>query len=226
MGHRTRQLFFFSKQLHRIRNTKMKLSLLLDYLASGELGNLNLASNRLNIEPEKLPIVLRNLNRGLKDLHTKFLIRRAYTLIDTVVGEHVYVVSTEDFVEILFVYVNGRKLTEHEYKLLSTNTFQLNIFLGVTDDIRVEYKASHRELTDLDVSLDTDVNLPSSYVNALLYFVAARLYTSAVNQLDGDLNEGVTYERKYQEEIITLNNQGIDVEDMNTIDRFTSRGFA
>jgi len=204
----------------------MKLSLLLEYLASGELGNLNLAADRKTIKEEKAIIVLRNINRGLEDLHTKFLIRRSYVSLDTVAGEFTYTIENDDFVEVLYIYVNGKKLHECEYKLLGTNSFQINIVLGIADDIRVEYKASHRTLTELDISLDTEVNLPSSYVNALLYFVAARLFAGAVNQLDGDLNEGVSYERKYQDEIVTLNNQGIDVEDMFINDRFTRRGFA
>ena len=63
-------------------------------------------------------------------------------------------------------------------------------------------------------------------MNALIYFIAARLYTGAVNQLDGDLNEGVAYERKYQDEIAMLNNQGIDVDGFyDSNNNFRNRGF-
>lgn len=204
----------------------MKLVSVLEYLASGELANLNLAEDRKNIKPDKMVIVLRNINRGLEDLHTRFSLKVNYAEVDTVLGVNQYTVVATDLVEILHIYVNGKKLNETEYRLLSTNSFKLNIVLGITDNLRVEYKANHRQLTELDVELGTNIDLPSAYVNALIYFIAARLFTGAVNQLDGDLNEGVAYERKYQDEIIMLNNQGIDVEHMDTDERFASRGFA
>lgn len=205
----------------------MKLSHVLEYLASGELGNLNLAEeNRLDIKKDKIPIVLRAINRGLEDLHTRFLLRKATAFIEVVDGQQIYDVVPDDFIEILHIQVNGKKLTNTEYSLGDVNKFKLNNLLGITDDVRVEYKASHKKLTDLDISLDTEIKLPSPYMNALIYFIAARLYTGAVNQLDGDLNEGAAYERKYQDEIVMLNNQGIDVDGFyDSNNNFRNRGF-
>lgn len=204
----------------------MKLSHVLEYLASGELGNLNLAEDRINIKDEKKVIVLRAINRGLEDLHSRFLLRKAVAFIDVVEGEYVYEVMPEDLVEILNIEVNGKKLSNTDYNLGDVNKFRVNNLLGITDDVRVEYKATHKKLTELDINLDTEIKLPSPYMNALLYFVAARLYTGAVNQLDGDLNEGVSYERKYQEEIMMLNNQGIDVDGFyDSNNNFRNRGF-
>lgn len=197
----------------------------MEALASGELANLNLAEDRINIKPDKMVIVLRNINRGLEDLHTRFLLRRANAYIDVVPDQFEYIVNTDDFIEILDVYVNNKRLDAYEYGLGDVNKFRLNNKLGITDDLRVEYKASHKVLTELDISLDTEVNLPSSYLNALMYFVASRLFAGAVNQLDGDLNEGVSYERKYQDEIMMLSQQGIDVDGLNEFNGFRSRGF-
>lgn len=204
----------------------MKLSYILEYLASGELGNLNLAEDQINIKEDKKVIVLRNINRGLEDLHTRFLLRKATAFIDVVPEQQVYSVLPEDFIEILHIYLNGKKLTSSEYSLGDVDKFKINKLLGITDDIRVEYKASHKQLTELDIDLDTEIKLPSPYINALIYFVAARLFTGAVNQLDGDLNEGVTYERKYQDEVMMLNNQGIDVDGFyDSNNNFRNRGF-
>lgn len=204
----------------------MKLSYILEYLASGELGNLNLAEDQINIKEDKKVIVLRNINRGLEDLHTRFLLRKATAFIDVVPEQQVYSVLTEDFIEILHIYLNGKKLTSSEYSLGDVDKFKINKLLGITDDIRVEYKASHKQLTELDIDLDTEIKLPSPYINALIYFVAARLFAGAVNQLDGDLNEGVNYERKYQDEIMMLNSQGIDVDGFyDSNNNFRNRGF-
>lgn len=204
----------------------MKLSHVLEYLASGELGNLNLAEDRINIKDDRKVIVLRAINRGLEDLHTRFLLRKATAFIEVVDGQQIYDVMPDDFIEILHIQINGKKLTNTEYSLGDVNKFKLNNLLGITDDVRVEYKASHKKLTELDISLDTEIKLPSPYMNALIYFVAARLYTGAVNQLDGDLNEGVAYERKYQDEIMMLSNQGIDVDGFyDSNNNFRNRGF-
>lgn len=204
----------------------MKLSYILEYLASGELGNLNLAEDQINIKEDKKVIVLRNINRGLEDLHTRFLLRKATAFIDVVPEQQVYSVLTEDFIEILHIYLNGKKLTSSEYSLGDVDKFKINKLLGITDDIRVEYKASHKQLTELDIDLDTEIKLPSPYINALIYFVAARLFAGVVNQLDGDLNEGVNYERKYQDEIMMLNSQGIDVDGFyDSNNNFRNRGF-
>lgn len=204
----------------------MKLSHILEYLASGELGNLNLSEDRINIKDDKKVIVLRAINRGLEDLHTRFLLRKATAFIDVEDGQQIYDVVPDDFIEILNIQINGKKLTNTEYSLGDVNKFKLNNLLGITDDVRVEYKASHKKLTELDIDLDTEIKLPSPYMNALIYFIAARLYTSAVNQMDGDLNEGVAYERKYQDELMMLNNQGIDVDGFyDSNNNFRNRGF-
>lgn len=203
----------------------MKISQLFEYLASGELGNLNLAEDRVNIKPDKAIVVLRNINRGLKDLHTKFMLRRAFIEVPIVIGNVKYIVDHDEMVEILHIYVGNRKLKEHEYIKLDVNSFILNIVLGITDSLRVEYKANHRTLTELDISLDTEINLPNAYMNALIYFVASNLFTGAVNQLDGDLNEGAAYRSKYQAEILVLENQGIDVEILDNYNHFNKGGF-
>ncbi len=203
----------------------MKLSHIFEGLASGELANLNLAEDRINIKEDKKVIVMRNINAALRDIHTRFMLRKnvAVFVVDEVTN--LYEIVAEDFVEIIAVSVNGTELKDHEYKKISTESFSLNIKLGILDYLSVEYKASHRVLTELDIQLDSEVILPYSYLNALLYFVASRLYAGAVNQLDGDLNEGVTYARKYQDEVMLLLSQGIDVDGLEEHNSFRSRGF-
>lgn len=204
----------------------MKLSHIMEVLASGELVNLNLAEDNINIKPEKQVIVLRAINRALTDLYARFLLRRSFVDIDVVVGQSTYKVAVEDFVEIMDVYVNGKKLAQNsEYILLGVNEIGVKYKLGILDALRVEYKAGHQVLTELDISMDTEVNLPEQYLNAVAYFVANCLITPRQNQLDGDLNEGAVYARKYQDEIVMLNHQGIDVESLNDTNLFYGRGF-
>lgn len=205
----------------------MKLSYILEMLASAELSNLHLVdADLLNIKPEKMPIVLRSINSGLNDLHTRFLIAKNIVEIPVIAGENTYEIIADDFIELLNVYIDDIPMVSNShFTLLNVNRFRLKEKLGILSTLRVEYKAKHRVLTEVDLAMDANVNLPDSHLNALLYFVASKLYTSAVNQMDGDLNEGAAYMRKFMDEVSLLENQGIDVEELEPMNNFNSRGF-
>lgn len=204
----------------------MKLSYILESLASAEVSNLNLAEDFLSIKQDKLPIVLRAINAGLADIYTRFLLRKAIAEVQTEPGQYEYEVPADDLVEILSIMYDGAFLEPNtDYVLLDINKVKFKQELGLLNPIVFEYKARHRPLTEVDVELDSEVGLPMSYLNALLYFVASKLFTSIVNQMDGDLNEGVTYLRKYQAEIKMLDAQGIDVNNLEDMNIFKQRGF-
>lgn len=205
----------------------MKLSYILEMLASAELSNLHLVDeSKLDIKPDKVPIVLRSINSGLNDLHTRFLIAKNIVEIPVIAGENTYEIIADDFIELLNVYIDDIPMVSNtHFTLLNVNRFILREKLGILSTLRVEYKAKHRVLTEVDLAMDANVNLPDSHLNALLYFVASKLYTSAVNQLDGDLNEGAAYMRKFMDEVSLLENQGIDVEELEPMNNFNSRGF-
>ena len=195
----------------------MRLSDIFDALGSGELANLHLVENN-SIIPDKLPIVLNAINLALTDLHTKFLLKRELVKINIEPIIDTYKITNGDFIEVLNSDMNGI-----QYSLLNPNT--LYVKADKPTVITIEYKASHRKLTEEDILEDSEVDLPLSYLNALLYFIGSRMYVSVVNQLDGDLNESARYASMYQAELLTLTNQGIDVDNLNNNDWFYERGF-
>ena len=195
----------------------MRLSDIFDALGSGELANLHLVENN-SIIPDKLPIVLNAINLALTDLHTKFLLKRELVKINIEPTIDTYKITNGDFIEVLNSDMNGI-----QYSLLNPNT--LYVKADKPTVVTIEYKASHRKLTEEDILEDSEVNLPLSYLNALLYFIGSRMYVSVVNQLDGDLNESARYASMYQAELLTLTNQGIDVDHLNNNDWFYERGF-
>ena len=195
----------------------MRLSDIFDALGSGELANLHLVENN-TIIPDKLPIVLNAINLALTDLHTKFLLKRELVRINIEPTIDTYKITNGDFIEVLNSDMNGI-----QYSLLNPNT--LYVKADKPTVITIEYKASHRKLTEEDILDDSEVDLPLSYLNALLYFIGSRMYVSVVNQLDGDLNESARYASMYQAELLTLTNQGIDVDHLNNNDWFYERGF-
>ena len=195
----------------------MRLSDIFDALGSGELANLHLVENN-TIIPDKLPIVLNAINLALTDLHTKFLLKRELVKINIEPTIETYKITNGDFIEVLNSDMNGI-----QYSLLNPNT--LYVKADKPTVVTIEYKASHRKLTEEDILEDSEVDLPLSYLNALLYFIGSRMYVSVVNQLDGDLNESARYASMYQAELLTLTNQGIDVDRLNNNDWFYERGF-
>ena len=195
----------------------MRLSDIFDALGSGELANLHLVENN-KIIPDKLPIVLNAINLALTDLHTKFLLKRELVKINIEPTIETYKITNGDFIEVLNSDMNGI-----QYSLLNPNT--LYVKADKPTVVTIEYKASHRKLTEEDIAEDSEVDLPLSYLNALLYFIGSRMYVSVVNQLDGDLNESARYASMYQAELLTLTNQGIDVDHLNNNDWFYERGF-
>lgn len=205
----------------------MKLSYIFEMLASGELGNLHLVEeDKLSIKPDKALIIVRNINAALNDLHTRFTLKKNTVDIPIIVGEDTYEIVADDFIELLDVYEDGLPMTAGKhYVLLSPNRIKFKDKLGILSVISVEYKAKHRVLSEVDITMDSEVSLPDSYLNALMYFIASRLYTSVVNRLDGDLNEGAAYMSKYLAEVALLADQGIDVDEFIPMDNFNSRGF-
>lgn len=201
----------------------IKLSEIFDALASGELSNLNMAEGGESIKQEKLPIVLRSINLGLLDLYTRFMLRKKTKEIDTVVDQYSYIVDDEELIEILSIKdENGNSVKSY---LTDTRTIKLLSKPVEKTKLIVEYKAKHPKLTQDDIDLDTEIELPIAYYNALLYFIADRLFMSIPNKLDQDLQEGIRYKEKFFTEIEHLTRQGVDIDYLNEHSWFCDRGF-
>lgn len=206
----------------------MKLSVIFNALASGELHNLWISDNREEIRDEFKEQVLRGINLGLLDLYTRFMLSKRSFKPDIKEGIREYTVDDNRLLEVLNVQFNGSDLAYYKpdgYFLLNTNLILLGFSPKDGDNCEIIYKAKPNELTEQDIIDDTDVELPMSYLNALLYFVSSRLFTSIPNQLDGDLHEGVRWRQRYESELMMLNQQGIDVDGLDDTTWFIERGF-
>lgn len=204
----------------------MRLSEIFDALASGELANLHLADDAKSIFEDKKEIVLRSINLGLTDLYHRFYLRRKFKELLADKTTLTYKVTDPECIEITDVSIGlDRQCLNLDYVMLDVNTIQLKEYPRDKETIMLEYKARHKTLNQQDINDDTDVELPMVYLNALLSFIASRLYTSIVNQLDGDLNESNRYAQRYMQEIQLLEQQGIDVDNLTQHDWFNQRGF-
>lgn len=195
----------------------MKLSEIFMTLADSEVSNLGFVENG-EILPESLPKILRAINLGLADIHTRFLLRKNRVTVDLVPDQMQYTIAEPDFVELL-----TSSLSNIDKSLLSPNTFYASV--DAPTKITVEYKATLPPLTEADIAADSNVELPIAYLNALLYFIGSRMLMSIPNQMDGDINEGTRYTQKYMEELAMLAQQGVDVDGIYENNWFSERGF-
>lgn len=222
-----------------------------DYLASGELSNLFMADGGLGtgvLKDKYKAVVNKSIYLGLTDLHSRFLLKKKraefserftrtnrqgvgnYTttvngLMPDKAGD--MVILDPEFVEILEIKYNHAVLKENDemgYVLLQNNRFRLgkNVLEAKEGfSYEVLFQANHSPITETT----THIELPRMYLNALCYFIASRLYTSIVNQLDGDLNESNRYAQKYHQEIMMLESKGYDVDNANQMCLFHAKGF-
>lgn len=206
----------------------MRLSTIFQALADGELANLRIGDYKFDIADDDKPRILKSINLGLNELYTRFMLSIIHKEIPLVTNQEIYTITDENLLEILSVGLNECELSyRNDYTLTSINTLVLSKELNIktNDKLKVKYKAKHKALTEQDITDDTDISLPISYLNALLYFIASRLYTSINNQLDGDLNEGMRWTQRYHEELSMLEQQGIDVDGIDENNWFNQRGF-
>lgn len=206
----------------------MRLSDVFNTLATGELSNLFLAEGAVEVKPDKKEPVLRSINLALTDLYNRFFLKRKEAEITTSQGVQAYVINDPLLIEIHKVVFNGRELCINKpsgYHLLSVDTLVLKDKPEDNQIIEVVYKAKHKTLIQEDIDNDVEIELPDIYLNALCLFIGSRVYTSIVNQLDGDLNESNRYAQRYMQEIAMLNDQGVDVDSFEEMWLFDERGF-
>lgn len=203
----------------------MKLSNVFKALGSAELANLNLVENGY-IKPEKMCQVLQAVNLGLIDLYTRFLLKKKIHKETLAIGEYQLNIADKDLIEVLKVFNNGHELNHYGgYSLMAYNALCMNINTTHPNEVLVQYKAKHPELTNDDIVNDVEIELPPSHLKALLYFIASRQFVSIPNQLDGDLNEGMRYTNLYIQEITMLKDEGIDTDGLDEDRQFYQRGF-
>lgn len=212
----------------------MRLSFIFDALATGELHNLYVSDGAEQIREEKKVALLPAINLALMDLCTRFFLRKKKVYIPTRAEQYNYSTNDDEFIELISLHHlaslegNPVELPVNNSKdcyLISPSTVHFNNPFPDNEYLLFIFKARFKVLSQADIDNDTDIDLPMAYLNALLYFIASRAYTSIVNQLDGDLNESNRYAQKYVQEIAMLTNQGIDVDDFRQAWLFDERGF-
>jgi len=95
-----------------------------------------------------------------------------------------------------------------------------------TSLLKVVYQANHELIKYDDCSIDPmfqEVELPITYLEPLLLFVAARLYTPT--GMTNETNLGNTYAVKYEQACQDIENRGLAIDQLNQHGRFHLNGW-
>lgn len=180
----------------------------------------------MNVKPERLPSLINSINLGLIQLYTRFLLKKEYETLLTYEDINHYTFNPENLIEILHIY---NSLGEEQNTDGSSGIVKVSLkhlyFINPTDDsYMIQYRARHPKIYP-DES-EVELELPDIYLNALIYFVASRIFTSTTTSLDSNGNAQITnYTRLFEQECQRLLSQGVDINEDLPTNLFHQRGF-
>lgn len=221
----------------------MKLSDIFDQLSAGPLSQLSMVEDG-EITSEHVNKIIHQVNAGLTDLHRRFFLRQETHELDVVSTQLRYPLKDLGIIEILDVSdKDGHLLLLNPHDIrkpmnevkpphrVFTPVYNILRFDPVPDGTYlIRYQARHpiiekvEDFASFDASL-VDVELPLEYLNALVFYIASKVITPIVGQLDGNPQEGVMYTQLYEAECQQLTANGLDVSDSFQESQFHQKGF-
>jgi hypothetical protein len=94
-----------------------------------------------------------------------------------------------------------------------------------TADLTLVYRANHPKIDVEDFDIDsTTIDLPETYLEPLLYFIAARVHTPIGTPNEGQV--GMNWVARYEAACRELENQGLDIEQGGANERLYRNGWA
>jgi hypothetical protein len=230
----------------------MKLQEIFDQLATSEFSKLNLGGGSAGaIQPADYGKVVNHINLGLMALHSRFQLREGRAVLTLSDGVKNYLLTGND-PAVLLVDENGGTFQGDLLKLEEVTTldgepFSLNeknnpfsmstptsTTLRLPDQwkdgvvaskLALIYRAAHPQLVatgGMDPE-SMEVDLPYSYLWALLLFVASRAHTPV--GMTNEFHAGNSYYAKYEAACQDLMAQNLQIDHNHSNDRFYSNGW-
>lgn len=225
----------------------MKLSDIYDQLAYGELrqivlGHGPLPADEVGIPGDKAKEIFPFVVLGLTELHKRFKIREASTIvtltedvadyslsantdlmqIETVLGTY----NTKSYVIPLNDGTPSSIRTPSYNQLIVPTNVELAPWLKETSLLQVTYRADH-PVIDVNIAnaapIITDIHLPSVYVEPLLFYIASKV-TSSLSPTEG-FHESSNYMARFEQACAQLTRTTYDVVVEEGFDKLRSRGF-
>lgn len=201
----------------------MTLEDLYEALSTGELSQVILGNDGdgvMEIPEDKRRQIRLSAQLGLSDLHTRFLIKEKSLTVELEPDRSVYTLEADDLLKVERIYDDqGRDVALNEVDNdLSVRT-PTDTTIAVpealcTKTLTVYYRANHPPLNKYVADaapIITPIDLPLKYLQALLYFIAAR----ALNPIGFGAertHEGNNFAQKYELECLRLTELGAGIE--------------
>jgi len=230
----------------------MKLSKIYETLAASEVFTYELADEDGDILPKHRRRITTLINSGLSDLHQRFSIKEG-VLDLTVTKDKQHYILSDDVLEVLRMTTPEGKV----YNLNSvtsslspptgpygnvSNVSNLSICHASYNELffshvpcagiyRIVYKgdATHISLDNIDTAdpKTIEIPLPLTYLNALCYYVAAKVYNpaGAESVARSMFHEGNNWRSMYEEECNRLKANLAGAKSFNEVSNFTRGGW-
>ena len=230
----------------------MKLSKIYETLAASEVFTYELADEDGDILPRHRRRITTLINSGLSDLHQRFSIKEGVLDLKVTEDKQHYILS-DDVLEVLRMTTPEGKVynlnsvtsslspTTGPYGNVS-NTSNISICHASYNELffshvpcagtyRIVYKgdATHISLDGIDTAdpKTIEIPLPLTYLNALCYYVAAKVYNpaGAESVARSMFHEGNNWRSMYEDECNRLKANLAGAKSFNEVSNFTRGGW-
>lgn len=212
----------------------MTLQDVFDHLTYGELSQLAIGGGEEDgITPENQHRMVSHINLGLTALHKRFFLRRGEAQVFVNPGMATYTLANPDLFKVEQVFMaDGTELevggtTAHSVLMESYNALRVPLEVRMKGEpLTVVYRADHPTIDKRMAARDPErieINLPGSHLEALLYFVASRMFNPTGGNVES--HEGNNYARKFEMECRNLENGGMQLVEHQEQTKFERNGW-
>ncbi len=231
----------------------MKLSKIFETLAASEVFTYDMADEGGDILPKYRRRIATLINSGLSDLHQRFSIKEGLIDLEVTKDKQHYVLSA-DVLEVLRMITPEGKVynlnsvtsqltpSTGPYGNVTNNTIHTALchasynelffsHVPVSGVYRIVYKgdATHISLDGIDTAdpKTIEIPLPLTYLNALCYYVAAKVYNpaGAESVARSMFHEGNNWRSMYEDECNRLKANLAGAKSFNEVSNFTRGGW-
>ena len=222
----------------------MYLQEVFDQLAGSEFSQLSIGGADMGvIDPSNYGRVLGHVNLGLTSLYTRFNLKEGSVVVPLVEGQDTYPLVVADLLKVEKVLTDGDfevPLNQHAdiYSCHTPSMSTLKVPLSIleqeidlpdvlfTDNLKVVYRANHPKLVMTMGAINpatTLLELPTTHLLPLLYFVASRAHNPA--GMNNEFHAGNSYYKKYEMACQELEGKGVQVDQDNSNTRLARGGW-
>ena len=222
----------------------------MDALSDLELSQITFGNKDAEGNFARQDALIRIINRGVTELHGKFLLSTGelYLDLDNTDGYRVdirdeeHVLSPDDTTRIhkvLQVFNScGKDLDfnkinrssdgrEESVSMINKYTLVFNRCCGIYR-VLFQYSPTLTEIKDNYDWEDEEIDLPIEFMNALVYYVTMNLHSinPSNREYTNAVSPSINYARKYSEEVIRLKEENVEIDGLgNNTERFSASSF-